>query len=92
MTKSTQFSFSGTLVHSNIIGLGNLRAFFVVWFTQKKFLTEKIPPISAVHVSFATFFYYLNFDLAQIPSGSFPIDVIYNGENRLWISFFFFDE
>ena len=61
MTEYNQFTFSRTLVHSNIFRLGLFRAFSVVALAQNKFLTELNSPVSAVHFSFATKFQYLNF-------------------------------
>ena len=61
MTDYNQFSFSGTLVHSNIFHLGLIRAFFDEWFAQNEVLTELNSPISGVQFSSATIFHYLNF-------------------------------
>ena len=61
MAVYTQIIFSGTLVHSNIIRLRLIRAFFDAWFAQNKFLTEGNLLISVVHFSFATIFQYFKF-------------------------------
>ena len=93
MAEYNQFIFSGTLVHSNIFRLRLIRAIFDAWFTQNKFLTEVNLAISGVHFSVATIFQYFNSsDFAHIPNLTFPMDVVYNGENRLSISFFIFEK
>ena len=93
MTEYNQFIFSGTLVRSNIFRLRLLRAFFDAWFTQNEFLTELSLAISAVHFSFATIFQYLIFvRFCSYSKPKLSVDVIYNGENRLLISFFNFEK
>ena len=93
MTEYNQFIFSGTLVHPNIFRLRLIRAISDAWFTQNKFLTELNLAISGVHFSVTKFFIILNSsDFAHIPNLSFLIDVVYNGENRLSISFFIFEK
>ena len=93
MTEYKRLIFSGTLVYSNIFRLRLLRAFFDAWLTQNEFLTELNLSISGVNFSFVTFFNILNwFDFAHIPSLSFAMDVVYNGENCLSISFFIFEK
>ena len=94
MTEYNRFIFSGTLVHPNIFRLRVIRAFFDAWFTQNKFLTELILAISGVHFfRLLQFFNILNSsDFAHIPNLSFPMDVVYNGENSLLISFFIFEK
>ena len=61
MTQYNHFIFSGTLVHSNIIRLRLIWAFWDAWFARNKFLTELNSPISGVHFSFASIFQYFNF-------------------------------
>ena len=61
MTEYNQFIFSGTLVHLNSFRVRPIRAFFDVWFAQKKFSTELNLPISGVQFSFATIFQYIDF-------------------------------
>ena len=87
MAEYNQFIFSGTLFHSNIFRLGLKRAFFGEWFAQNDFLTELTLAKSGVHFSFTIIFQYIKF--VQFCSNlSFPVNVVYNGENRLLISFF----
>ena len=93
MAGYNQFIFSGTLVHSNIFRLRLKWAFSDAWFAQNKFLTELNLAISEVHFSVTTIFNTLNSsDFAHIPNLSFPMDVVYNGENRLSISFFILEK
>ena len=93
MAEYNRFIFSGTLIHSNIFRLRLIRAIFDTWFTQNKFLTELNLAISGVHFSFTTVFQYLKFvRFCSYSNLSFPIDVIYNGENGLSISFFIFEK
>ena len=88
MTGYIRFNFTETLVHSNIFRLRLLRAFYDAWFAQNKLLTELNSPISAVYFRLQQFFNILiSSDFAHILTLSFPMDVVYNGENRLWISF-----
>ena len=61
MTEYNRFIFSRTLVHSNILRLRLMRAFFDAWLAQNEFLTELNLALSAVHFSFATIFQYYNF-------------------------------
>ena len=93
MTEYNQFIFSGTLVHSNIFRLRLIRAIFDAWFTQNKFLTELNLAISECTFRLLQFFNILNSsDFAHIPNLSFPMKLVYNGENRLSISFFIFEK
>ena len=93
MTDYNQFIFSGTLVHSNIFRLRLIRAFCDAWFAQNEFLTEVKLAISGVQFRLLHFFNIFNSsDFAHIPHLSFPIDIVYNGENRLSISFFIFEK
>ena len=93
MAEYNRFIFSETLVQSSIFRLRLIRAFCDAWFAQNKFLAELNLAISGVHFSFPAIFNILNsFDFAHIPNLSFSINVIYNGENRLLISFFIFEK
>ena len=85
--------FSGTLVDLNIFRLRLIRAFFDAWFTQNKFLTELNLAISGVYFGLLHFFNILKWSVfAHNPNLIFPMDVIYNGENRLSMSFFIFEK
>ena len=61
MTEFNQFTFSETLLHSNIFRLRLKQAFFDAWFGQNEFLTELNLAVSGVHFSFATIFQNLKF-------------------------------
>ena len=68
---------------------------FDAWFTQNKFLTELDSPNSEAHFSFATYFHYLNLipsNFIHISNIGFPLNVVYNVENRLLRSFFSFEK
>ena len=93
MTEYNQLIFSGTIVHANVFRLRLIRAFFDAWFAQNEFLTELNSPISGVHFSFATIFNNLiSSDFAHTLNLSFPMDAVYNGQNRLSISFFILEK
>ena len=93
MAEDNQFIFSGPLVQSNIFRLGLIRALFDVRFAQNKFSTELNSPILGYTFRLQQFFNILiSSNFAHIPNLSFPMDVIYNGENRLSISFFVFEK
>ena len=93
MTEYNRVIFSGTLIHANIFRLELLQAYFDTWSTQDKFLTELNSPISDSTFLFATIFNILiSSNFAHIPNMSFPINLVYNGENLLSISFFIFEK
>ena len=93
MTEYNQLIFSGTLAFSNIFRLKLILALTDAWFTQNKFLTELNSPVSGVHFSFATVFQNFNFVQFRLYSkAKFPMDLVYNGENRLLLSFFMFEK
>ena len=94
MADYNQFIFSETLVFPNIFCLRLIRAFFDAWFTQNEFLTEFSLAISGeCTFRLLHFFNTLNsLDFAHILNISFSVDVVYNGENRLSISFFIFEK
>ena len=77
MSEYIQFIFSGKLVQSKVFCLRVLRASSVAWFTQNKFLTELISPVSSLHMPY----------FAHISNLDFILDIVLNGEKRL--SFFF---
>ena len=93
LTEYKRLIFSGTIIHPNIFRLRLFRALSDAWFAQKEFLIELNSPISAVHFSFGSLFnIWISFDFPHIPTLSFLVDVIYNGENRLSISSFTFEK
>ena len=91
MTEYNRSISSGTLALPNIFRLRLLRAFSDAWFAQKEFLTEVNLAFRQCTFRLSQFFNFSILNLshfAHIPNLSFPINVDYNGENRLLISFF----
>ena len=93
MTEYNPFIFSGTLVYSNIFRLRLIRAFTDAWFAQNKFLLNSIWQFRQCTFRLLQFFNILiSSDFAHIPNLSFPIGVVYIGENCLSISFLLFEK
>ena len=93
MSEYYQFIFPGKLFHPNSFRFRLIRAFFYVWFFENKFQLNSVHQFLQCTFRLQQSFTILSSsNFALIPNLSFLADLVYNGENRLSISFFIFEK